>query len=330
MTHPAADPIEHTLSPQDAERLWGFADHLRRSYGSPDHPSLGARAPLILRDVPDDLALFLRAFHRNEPAGAAVIRGLGIDDASLGPTPPRYDPPQPAQASVTLDFYLALVAHCLGEPFSWANLQGGRLVHNVLPVPGSEIDKSGTSSLSTLELHTEDAAHPARADYLILLSCRNDDKVPTVYASLSQANLAPEQVEVLAQPRFTMTSEPDHVAALGQSRRTAVLFGHPANPYLAYDGFYLSAEATDPTAQHALSHLATHLEASATDVLLGPGDLVILDNFKAVHGRRPFQPRYDGRDRWLKRIHITRDLRRSQQWRRSPGSPVIDVNADSN
>jgi L-asparagine oxygenase len=325
---PAADPIEHTLSAQDAGRLTSLADHLRRRYGAPDHPVLSARAPLILHDVPDDLALFLRAFHRDEPAGAAVVRGLAVEDAALGPTPPRYDPAEPSEASVTLDFYLTLIAYCLGEPFAWSNLQGGRLVHNVLPVRGSETEKTGTSSLSTLELHTEDAAHPARADYLILLCLRNDDQVPTVYASLSQANLDPGVIQVLAQPRFTMQVEADHVAALGEARRTAVLFGHPARPYLAYDGFYLSAE--DPTAQDALDDLTARLEKAATDVLLRPGDLVILDNFQAVHGRRPFQPRYDGRDRWLKRIHIARDLRRSRPWRPSSGGQVIGADADSN
>ncbi|MBP2478023.1 putative NAD(P)/FAD-binding protein YdhS [Crossiella equi] len=34
-------------------------------------------------------------------------------------------------------------------------------------------------------------------------------------------------------------------------------------------------------------------------------------NKRAVHGRRPFTARYDGTDRWLRRINITADLRRS-------------------
>jgi L-asparagine oxygenase len=323
------DPIEHILSQRDTDQLMGVAEQLRHRYSAPNHRLLPAQAPLILRDIPDDLALFLRAFQRDEPAGAAVLRGGGIDDKALGRTPPRYDPPYPTDASVQLDFYLTLIASCLGEPIAWSNLQGGRLVHNVLPVPGDETEKTGTSSQSLLELHTEDAAHPARADYLLLLCARNDDKIPTVYTSLAQADLDPAMVEVLFQPRFTMRSEPDHAATLGEAQRVAVLFGHPASPYLAYDGFYLTADPADPTAQRALSHLTERLEAAATDVLLGPGDTVILDNFRAVHGRRPFQPHYDGRDRWLKRTHVTRDLRRSRRWRSSPASPIIAADSGS-
>lgn len=328
MTHQATDPIEHTLSATDAKRLLGLADQLRRSYRSPDHPDLAARAPLVVRGVPDDLLLFLRAFTHGEPAGAAVVRGLPVDDDALGRTPLRFDPPRPRAASVVLDFYATLIAYCLAQPYRYASLQGGRLVHNVLPVPGREEEKSGTSSRSTLELHTEDAAHPARPRYLILLAARNDDAVPTSYASLAQAHLDPEQVKVLFQPRFTMRSEPDHVVALGESQRLAVLFGHPADPYLRYDGFYLSADATDPTAQRALSHLGERLQKAATKVHLQPGDLLIVNNFRAVHGRDPFTARYDGRDRWLKRI-LVGDPQDSRAWRPSAGSLVIDLSAGS-
>jgi L-asparagine oxygenase len=177
-----------------------------------------------------------------------------------------------------------------------------------------------------LELHTEDAAHPARADYLGLLCLRNDDKIPTVYSSLRQARLDPAAIQVLLQPRFTMQTEPAHAPTLGEVQQVPVLFGHPDRPYIAYDGLYLSGR--DPEATEALAHLTASLEASAIDVLLAPGDVVWIDNFTAVHGRRPFPARYDGRDRWLLRQHVW-GPRRSRPWRASPGSPVIDVNANS-
>jgi hypothetical protein len=40
--------------------------------------------------------------------------------------------------------------------------------------------------------------------------------------------------------------------------------------------------------------------------------VLFVDNYRAVHGRRPFTARYDGTDRWLKRIGVSRDLRRSR------------------
>jgi enduracididine beta-hydroxylase len=57
--------------------------------------------------------------------------------------------------------------------------------------------------------------------------------------------------------------------------------------------------------------------------VLEPGDMLFVDNFRAVHGRRPFSARFDGRDRWLKRINVTRDLRKSRRVRGSRESRVI-------
>jgi len=42
-----------------------------------------------------------------------------------------------------------------------------------------------------------------------------------------------------------------------------------------------------------------------------------------VHGRRAFKARYDGRDRWFKRMSITRDLRKSRESRTDAASRVI-------
>jgi L-asparagine oxygenase len=319
------DPLVYDLPASDAADLWRVAAGLRDRYPSTADPDLALDAPVLLREIPAGLTRVVREFHRAEPAGAMLIRGIALDDGAVGPTPDRYDPPRPTTAAETLDFCLVLLAHLLGEPFGWSNLQGGRLVHNVLPVPGRELEKTGSSSRSTLELHTEDACHPARADYLMLLSVRNDDRVPTVYAPFDGATVDRSAAETLVRERFDLRSEPEHVASLGESRVTSVLFGDPATPYLSYDGYYLTARTGDEEAARALRHLTERLEGAAQDVVLEPGDLLILDNYRAVHGRRPFQARYDGRDRWLKRVHVTRDLRRSRAWRASARSAIVAV-----
>ena len=46
------------------------------------------------------------------------------------------------------------------------------------------------------------------------------------------------------------------------------------------------------------------------------GDLLIIDNTVAVHGRSPFTPRFDGTDRWLQRTFVVSDLAPSAADRR--------------
>jgi L-asparagine oxygenase len=57
--------------------------------------------------------------------------------------------------------------------------------------------------------------------------------------------------------------------------------------------------------------------------VLEPGDVLVIDNQRCVHGRRPFRARLDGSDRWLRKATVTRDLRKSAGRRESPGSRVL-------
>ena len=45
---------------------------------------------------------------------------------------------------------------------------------------------------------------------------------------------------------------------------------------------------------------------------LAPGECVFIDNFQGVHGRQAFRPRFDGTDRWLRGLNVSRDLRKSR------------------
>ena len=44
--------------------------------------------------------------------------------------------------------------------------------------------------------------------------------------------------------------------------------------------------------------------------ILQPGDILFLDNLRAMHGRSPFRPKFDGGDRFILRGFVVRDRRR--------------------
>ncbi len=64
-------------------------------------------------------------------------------------------------------------------------------------------------------------------------------------------------------------------------------------------------------ARLALAELREHLLGALVGTVLEPGDMLIVDNRKAVHGRTGFTPRYDGEDRWLRRCFTVSDIRAS-------------------
>nr|BFE86607.1 hypothetical protein GCM10020093_092080 [Planobispora longispora] len=96
-----------------------------------------------------------------------------------------------------------------------------------------------------------------------------------------------------------------------------MLSGAPEDPDMRVD--LAATTPLTPRAEAALAELGEVFDRSAQSVRLLPGDLVIVDNRVTVHGRTAFQPRYDGRDRWLQRTFVAVNLRRSRDHRPADG-----------
>ena len=105
--------------------------------------------------------------------------------------------------------------------------------------------------------------------------------------------------------------------------KVSVFFGSHDSPYLRLDPYFMDPLEDDPEAQQAMNTLIALLDASLIDLVLGPGEFCFIDNYRVVHGRKPFQAKYDGNDRWLKRISLTRDLRKSRDARAGRNARVI-------
>ena len=86
----------------------------------------------------------------------------------------------------------------------------------------------------------------------------------------------------------------------------AVLSGRRDRPSMVFDADLMVG--TDAVADDALRVLAEAVAEHHTSVVLEPGDLLVVDNSAAVHGRSPFTPRFDGTDRWLQRTFVVPDL----------------------
>ena len=56
----------------------------------------------------------------------------------------------------------------------------------------------------------------------------------------------------------------------------------------------------------AMQQLKKALYNNRFEYFLEPGDFLILDNRKVMHGRYPFQAYFDKKDRWLQRVYVTK------------------------
>jgi Fe(II)/alpha-ketoglutarate-dependent arginine beta-hydroxylase len=337
-----------TLTPEDNAVLAPMLAELADAYDTIENDELIRRAPVLARSLPAHLLEFLEAYRLGEPSAICLISGLEVDEEALGPTPEHWRDSQYGSRAFRQEIFFLLCGSRLGDVFGWATQQDGRIMHDVLPIKGHEYYEIGSNSLQHLSWHTEDAFHPCRGDYVALMCLKNPDGVETVICDAGDLEWSTLDVEALFEPEFTQMPDnshrPENAArstgdpivdrlrqrsfALIQSWnddpvKRPVLFGDREHPYMALDPYHMKTDGWPDRSSKAFQGLCDQIEAHLRGVALRPGDLVFVDNFRAVHGRKSFRARYDGTDRWLKRLNITRNLRGSRAWRPAADNRII-------
>jgi hypothetical protein len=267
--------------------------------------------------------------------GAVVIRGLRAADMPLGPTPPSWAE-TPRDATPHWDATLLLLASLIGRPFGWEGQQDGRLVHDIVPSKGHEHEQTGASSTVELSPHTEDAFHPGRANLLLLACLRNHDAVPTSLSSVRHARLSAVERGLLERPTLPIlpddSYEESDEGSTAPPPEVATLWDGDGGLRIRYDPAYTPLEQADGDYRAAYDWLSGELDRVAVEVTLDAGDVLVIDNDVAVHGRQPFQARYDGTDRWLKRVSVrepSSDRPPTEAAEHGYGQPLIDPLASS-
>ncbi|MFB9693399.1 TauD/TfdA family dioxygenase [Actinoplanes digitatis] len=312
------------MSAEEACALAGAVDELRAGGSSPAGPDFYDRHPSSHELLPAGLSRFLDEFRRDGNVPVCEVRGFPVDDAAVGPTPDHWDLRDGLESTAELDIAVAMCASALGEPFAWATLQCGRLVQDVFPIRGDERRESGHGSDAFLQFHTDDAFRPDSCDYILLFGVRNHDAVPTYVSAVRDVELGDDDRRVLSEARFHIIPDDEHIRqlelrapgdpalrkAIEMRDRPApvpVLFGNPFEPCIRLDAPYMSCVGDDPAARRALDALAAELHRVRRPLVAAQGTLLILNNRSVAHARESFTARYDGTDRWLRKIIVSRD-----------------------
>jgi Fe(II)/alpha-ketoglutarate-dependent arginine beta-hydroxylase len=328
------------LSLEDSELLsiGRLIDRAMARYGSVADPGFLAEAPVLAHELPVRVRQFLTRFRREEP-GCAILAGRLAAEGAPGPTPSHWNSIPEPSPTLRHEMLLVLYTALLGEVIGWATQQDGRLVHDVLPIRGHEQEQLGSGSETLLTWHTEDAFHPYRSDYVVLSCLRNPGVVATTVGNIDDVKLDPADAEVLFGERFIIRPDNSHLASNNSASSAgpftvierlnsspppvAVLFGSRDRPYVRADPYFMEVVGDDAEAAAALGRFCAAMDEQLRDVVLAPGEYCFLDNLKVVHGRKPFHARFDGSDRWLKRVCVARDLRKSRDSRAHHLSQII-------
>jgi L-asparagine oxygenase len=281
---------------------------------SPDTELAGDESLALVQNLaaslPESVADSISRFKSRPPhEGVMLFTGLPLGEIPRTPPSPR----SAIGKERVSETVLLTVASAFGHAVGYAPEHGGDLVQNIVPVASTADRQVSTSSKVRLEFHTEAAFHPHRPKYLLLLCLRGDPAAATTVCSVRSAiaTLSDEVVSVLREPRFATGVDESYLGYKSEKLGAPIpaVSGPEGFEAICFDGDLM--QGLDSTAADALEQLRSAIDATQLSVVLTAGDLLVVDNDIAVHGRSPFSPRFDGTDRWLQRTFVVTDLKAS-------------------
>ncbi len=320
--------IELSLSTAEIARLRRAARECVACDLAKDAEGFVAVAQRNIQALPERLSACLRAFRRyGSPTGGLLVRGLPTFEVPATPA----DPKLAIGTTLTAAGLLGIVSAVIGDQYGFRPELNGRIIQDIVPVPGFEETQQSISSDTELYTHVELAFTENRADNLALF-CLRADREGTAGTTLSVIDamlplLSGQAVKILGQPRFKTTVDASFLRGIGREGPIyvdpiRVFTGSAGRPRIRAD--FAETTGTDRDAQAALDELRRAAEKVAIVIYLEPGDLLLIDNHHAFHGRTSFRAHWDGRDRWLLRTSTTRDLSRSAPHRPGDGR-IVDL-----
>jgi len=270
------------------------------SAASPDAPprKLASQlAPLL----PDPVHEAMIGFRQGYDGGAMLIQGVGPGE--VPPSAADYRD-LPVAGSLLLGL-ISLIATPVGIRNEW----DGDPLTDVKVTPGLEKTVSSKGE-GGLPLHQESQHLERPPDGLALLSIRSGS--PTRLAATTdvvrtmQASAGSDLVDALRDTEYTHRL-PDSYEGDHSNQATPILIGSEGTDELKVD--LTTTQADSALGQEALSALNAAVAEVAMDIALNPGDLLIFDNRRWLHGRGSIAASHD---RWLLRSLFVYDSWRTQ------------------
>jgi len=273
-------------------------------------------------ELPFELKKAVYRFKLGEESNCLVIQNLPVNFTDNIRTPSNYESKSEKCFFTKDEIFLVLVSSLLGEVFTWDSIQEGNIINNIMPIKehAAKIQSSGYENF--FDLHTEDAFHPLSGEYLGLLCLRNPTHTATVVSSVNQEDLPEQVINKLFEPCFIIGNNLAH-AVSEITHFSSILFGDKNAPYIRLN--LNNIKCKDRQAADALEYLRRVLVQNIEKIILQKGEILLIDNLTTVHGRDQYEPRFDGFDRWLKRVYITDQLKSSRAFRKNQYSRIIQT-----
>ena len=264
----------------------------------------------LLREIPETIYNTFIHFKTYGSKTGCLLLHIPLDDE----TPPTPDGNQYKLGETTeLSKIQAICMTIMGEMVAYEAEGYGNLFQDVVPLKSMLNQQASTGSNFELEIHTEQAFSQLRPDILSLSCLRGDPNALTYILHLESIlnNMSEYEIALLKQPLWKIgvdlsfkMNENEFVE--GNVRGPfPILQGTDDNPILVFDQdlMFGITEESDSLIDKIVGVYYTHRNSYN----LTSGDIIFIDNNRAVHGRSSFFPKFDGLDRFLIRSFLVFD-----------------------
>jgi len=269
--------------------------------------------------LPKRIRNILLNFAKNgSETGFLLIKGIPLSEDNIPKTPPGNN--EKIGEQTLLARIQALFINVIGEMIAYEAEGYGRLFQDIVPVKSMSNIQTSLGSTKELEIHTEQAFSKLRPD-ILSLACLRGNKDAYTYILPVQSiinNINEECVKLLCQPLWKIGVDisfklngynfmdgeirgPISIISKDKDKEQdyKLVFDQDLMIGLNEESNKLIEKIVDIYYDHRIKHN------------LMPGEIILIDNNRAVHGRSRFIPKYDNYDRFLVRCFATLDYEKS-------------------
>jgi len=275
------------------------------------------------RILPEKLKLALMNFvclsdskKNHSDIGVLLIKNIDLSNFFIPETPTCNN--QKIGEKTELAKIQSMLISFIGEMISYEAEGYGRLFQDVVPIKSMENVQMSVSSKFELELHTEQAFSKLKPDIICLGCLKGDANAFTYILPVKKILecLSSDEIDILYKPLWKigvdLSFKLNGIKFVEGDIRgpIPILYGSKENPTLIFDQDLM--EGITPESQSIIKKIVDIYYECRIEHNLKPGEIILINNNKATHGRSSFIPKYDGTDRFLIRCFGVLDYKKSE------------------
>lgn len=298
----------YVLNDREQNELYNLSLELQENCCDSNVESFLKNAKSLSNKLPESMQIFLKNFvNENLFDDVAIIKNLPYDKEIETPD----DNSHFIGEKTILSRCQAIINEFIGEMVSYEAEAHGRLFQDMVPNKQLMSTQTSLGSKIELELHTEQAFSELRPDFLCLSCLKGDTQAKTYYLHVRDIidNLSNQEVELLKKKSWKIGVDLSFVMN-GCSNEIRGPLSILTEKDLLFDQD-LMIGVNDKSKTIIDKIIDIYYKFRKFHVLI-PGDCLIINNRRLVHGRSSFKPKFDGTDRFVIRSFILNNIEKVQ------------------